>query len=135
MIPYIKERHEYWWNYLLERVWVPENFKSAIPETRFVTKKSRIAGSASSMYCEYNLLYAMEQGEEFDETICHEICHTFAKRIKLHEGHGSFWEYLYQVVCGVKRGKYHYYKKPNEDTIAAAKAIRKLLKLKAQMKD
>ena len=77
--------------------------------------------------------------EDFDETIAHEVCHTFERRMRRANpniirdkgGHGAMFFYLYQVILGIDRNEYHHYGKcilTNE-----VKAMRKIKKLQAQI--
>ena len=87
----IKKRHRYWWYYLLERVWAPDNFDRVFPGIEFSTRLTRFAAKANSTRCEYNINYALQENDKYDETICHEVCHTFAKRLLPHPTHESLW--------------------------------------------
>lgn len=123
----IKARHEYWWNYLLERLPVPDDFDRTLPGIELTTKLSRTAGWAYRNRCVYNLNYAVQKDVEYDETVCHEICHVFVDRIPTgkYKGHTSLWYYLYNVVCQSQRDKFHSYR---PITLEQTRLMRKLLK-------
>lgn len=88
---WVKERHEYWWDYLLKRVWVPL--------INWNTRASRVAGRANYKMCQYNINYILQEQGNYDETICHEVCHVFAKRLMAASAwHDSLWKYLYNIV-------------------------------------
>ena len=127
----IRERHEYWWNFLLEKVYVPAMYDREAPGIKLSTRSSRSAGRANHSWCEYNLNYALQEGDKFDETICHEVCHTFTLRFYRNEGHGNFWRYVYQVICDSGRGQYHHYQQPIETP--ELEAIKELLKLQKKL--
>ena len=127
----IRERHEYWWNFLLEKVYVPEAYDREVPVIKLSTQSSRTAGRACIMWCEYNLGYALQEDDKFDETICHEVCHAFANRLYRNEGHGNFWRYCYQVICDSGRGRYHSYQRPVKTP--EIEAIKKLLTLQKKL--
>lgn len=131
----VKERHEYWWDYLLERVWVPETFGRDAPKIEFSTKLGRVAGKAGTSRCEYNLNYALQEGDKYDETICHEICHVFAKRLLPHSSHDSLWYYLYNVVCDSNRSQYNSYSSivRKDDRTEEMKAVKELLRLQKKV--
>ena len=119
---WLVERHEYWWNFLLENVTVTSDFRREIPKLRISTRKSRVAGRGCSKYCEYNLNFIVQEQGHYDETVCHEICHAFAMRLMPNTEHGSFWYYLYNVVCKINRDRYHDYKIPIEKAEVAVLA-------------
>ena len=127
----IRERHEYWWNFLIEKVYVPAMYDRSIPGIKLSTRSSRVAGQANRLWCEYNLGYALQEGDKFDETICHEVCHTFTMRLYRNEGHGNFWRYVYQVVCDSGRGRYHSYQRPVKTP--EIEAIKELLRLQKKL--
>lgn len=128
----VKERHEYWWNPLLTRMWVPLEFCIIPPEIKFVNRNSRTAGRAWASTCEYNLNYIIQENNKYNETICHEICHSFAKRlISDSSWHGDLWTYLYVKVCGQCRSQYHNYQRPVETP--EIKAIKELLRLQKKI--
>ena len=133
----IKTRHEYWWDYLLSQAVVPDGFDRTVPKIKFSTKLTRVAGKAGTSRCEYNLNYALQEGDAYDETVCHEICHTFAKRIYPWSSHGALWHYFYNVVCTSKRGRYHSYKSivHKDDRTETMKAMKELLKLQKRIAD
>ncbi len=135
---WIKERHKYWWNFLMARVTVtPDEFDGTLPEIRYTTRIGRVAGRANGEWCQYNLAYAIQEGKDsYDVTICHEICHVFSRRLLGYKvSHGSLWEYLFNVVCQQKRGRYHSYSKPAKTGAAAQtlKVTNQLLKLQKQL--
>jgi len=127
----IKERHAYWWNYLLENMKVPPTFCKTIPAIQLETKISRKAGQANSKECVYNLCYALQEGDNYDETICHEVCHTFTMRLYRNAGHGCLWHYVYNVVCNSERGRYHSYNQPV--MTPEIETIKELLKLQKKI--
>lgn len=129
----IPERHEYWWNYLLDHVYVPENFERELPLFEYVTRISRVAGTASSRSVRYNLNYVLQEGAKYDETVCHEICHVFANRLVPGTKHGSLWYYLFNVVCKVERGQHHSYSRPTPETKNNSKVLKKLIKLQEEL--
>lgn len=131
----IGKRHKYWWDYLLSQAVVPENFDRSVPGIELVTRLSRKAGKADTKRCEYNLNYACQEGDTYDETICHEICHVFALRIYPWVTHGALWHYFYNVVCESKRGKYHSYRAitRKDDRTEEMKQIKELLKLQKKL--
>ena len=108
LLAWTKERHEFWWQHLLDNMKYPDNFDMSIPELEFTYNKSNCAGTASYVGCTYNFNYLSEFKEDFDSTIAHEICHVFVSRLQafcLHiqrvkGGHGPLWFYTYNVVCG-----------------------------------
>ena len=127
----VKERHAYWWNFLLERVWVPEDFNREIPEVRLTTRLSRTAGRANCVWAEYNLNFVLQEGDKYDETICHEVCHCFANRLVRWTKHGSLWAYIYNEVCAATRGRYHSYSKPVKTE--AVEAIKEMMRLQKKI--
>ena len=127
----IRERHEYWWNFLLEKIYVPAAYDRSMPRIKLTTRKSSTAGRACTLWCEYNLTYALQEGDKYDETICHEVCHTFANRLYRNEGHGTFWRYAFNVICDSGRGQYHHYQRPVETPELVA--IKELLKLQKKL--
>lgn len=139
MIDFVIERHEFWWNYLLENAKYPENFNRKLPVIKWNDRKSGTAGWANYAYCKYNLHYVLSEGENYDDTIAHELCHVFDRRLMavvktirpVRDGHGGLWAYLYNVVCKVERGKYHSYDAPKVDE--QIKQLRKLRKLQQRL--
>lgn len=131
----VKTRHEYWWNYLLSQAAVPDDFDRTIPKIEFSTKLGRVAGKAGTSRCEYNLNYALQEGDAYDDTVCHEVCHVFAKRIYPWSRHDSLWHYLYNVVCESRRGRYHSYKSivRKEDRTPGMKAMKEMLRLQKKI--
>ena len=131
----VEERHKYWWNYLLERVWVPEIFDRTPPRIQYSTRLSKSAGTAHTYYCTYNLNYVLQEQGNYDETICHEVCHAFARRIFVRVGHDTLWRYLYNVVCKSHRGQYHDYKLIIRKTqrTESMKAVKELLRLQEKI--
>lgn len=122
---WIAQRHHYWWNFLLQsQQLLPANFDQTLPAIRYTAKPSRAADWATSSWCEYNLAYWFQEGNKYDGTICHEVCHAFAGRLLYSkQGHSDLWRYFYEVACGMKRGRYHDYKRitrANIDTRATA---------------
>ena len=115
VLKWVESQHTYWWEYLFVNVFTPPEFDIIVPDVKFTYRISRVAGRANSTWCQYNIPYALQEGENYDETICHEVCHVFAKRLckNWNEKHGSLWYYLYQVVCGFDRGAKHTYRRPN----------------------
>jgi len=134
MINWVKERHEFWWNLLLERVYIHKNFDKRLPKIKWTTKVSSTAGQANRLMCNYNLNYVMQEQGKYDETICHEICHTFADRLIVRSGHRDLWRYLYNIVCGAERGRYHHYKIVTKETQPEeVKLIAELLKVQKKL--
>ena len=140
MINWVKERHEYWWKYLLERVYIPEDHNyigiRTLPRIRFTTRAGRVAGRGGNRFgCEYNLNYVEQEQGRYDETICHEICHVLASRLIRGSRHDTLWYYLYNVVCKAERGRFHDYKviRKQSDRSDSIKAIDKLLKLQKKL--
>jgi len=128
----IKERHEYWWNFLIEKCSVPTTFDKRTPAIKLSTRNSKTAGRACTAWCEYNLTYALQEGDKYDETVCHEVCHAFTNRIfHRREAHYSLWEYVYKVICDSGRDQYHSYQRPVETP--ELEAIKKLLKLQKKL--
>jgi len=129
----VQERHKYWWNYLLDHVYVPENFNRELPPFEYVTRISRVAGTASMIKVTYNLNYVVQEGDSYDDTVCHEICHVFADRLIPRTKHGTLWHYLFNVVCKAERGRYHNYSRPTLETKNNVKALKKLIKLQEEL--
>jgi len=128
---WIEERHEYWWNYLLAHVPLSKNFDINTPEIFYTTRRSRVAATANRSYCEYNLGYVVQESqEEYDVTVCHEICHSFADRLVSRRAkHGTLWEYLFNIVCKQTRGQRHSYSCLPAKGTAAAERMKKTFKL------
>lgn len=56
--------------------------------------------------CKYAVLYAFKIGDEFDETIAHEVCHAYQRSfLKDCKSHGELFYYLLRVVCGFHDAK------------------------------
>ena len=138
----VKGRHSFWWKHLVEKAGhsLPINFDVEMPSCVFLDKGKRIAGSANRRECTYNLQYALSEDDVYDVTICHEICHTFDLRMNLcafnqyednysHDAHGSFWRYLFNVICNQKRGRYHAYDHPDESVHTTLKQLKQLKRL------
>ena len=135
MITWVKGRHEYWWNILLDRVYVPKQFNRTMPKIKFTTRPSKVAGRACNNWCEYNLNYVLQEQGTYDDTICHEVCHTFAERLIPGTKHYNLWAYLYNIVCSANRGRYHDYKIVNRKNQAEEiKKIEELLKMQVVLK-
>jgi len=131
---WVIERHHYWWDYLLKRVWVPDEFDQSVPPIKWNTRASRTAGRANNKTCEYNVNYILQEQGAYDETICHEVCHVFAKRLIKFSTHDTLWEYLFNVVCKAQRGKYHNYKiVTKQNQTKEAKMVAELLKLQKKL--
>lgn len=132
---FVEERHAYWWDYLLERVWVPENFNRDVLKIKYSTRLSKSAATANTYFCTYNLNYVLQEQGAYDETICHEVCHVFARRIFTYVGHDTLWRYFYNVVCKTNRGQYHDYKLIIRKTQRTEnmKAVKELLKLQEKI--
>jgi len=130
---WVLSRHEYWWKFLLKHMPFALLDDTA-PVCEFVVKNSKSAGTASRRDCRYNLAYAVTGGRtEYDWTICHEICHTFAARA-MHTSatHGELWAFLYNKVCGASRGRFHSYNRAA--AAQAARPLRKILKLQEKIR-
>lgn len=109
---WIKQRHEYWWHALLNKVYVPSNFDQSIPAVRYAARSSRCAAWANAHWCKYNVAYWLQEGPAYDHTVAHEVCHTFADRLVAYRtDHGALWDYLYRVVLGFDHGRYHSYRR------------------------
>jgi hypothetical protein len=132
---WIRIRHYDWWNFLINEIPTPENFDERLPDCIFMYHKSRYAGRANCTYCKYSIPWALSEQENYDKTIAHEICHTFAKRITGYSAkHGPFWNYLINVVCGFKNmSECNSYKWPTQSIFNKAKKLRQILKLKEQI--
>jgi len=133
---WVKERHNYWWTYLLRQVPYLTMSNTAAPICGFMSRKSGLAGVClkGAKTCRYNLAFAITTTrDDYDTTICHEVCHAFAKRLVPGSSwHGSLWQFLWYVVCGSKRERYHDY-----DCTAARKAagpLAELMRLRDKMK-
>lgn len=134
----VKVRHEYWWNHLLNNVQRPAGFNDVMPSFKLEPSTKNWAGWANEHRCVYNLMYVTTTGDEFDDTICHEVCHVFARRMqrffkmKRKTGwHDAFWAYCFNVICSVPRGQYHDYVRTNKD-IENARTLKKLMRLQEQ---
>jgi len=139
-ISYVVERHKFWWEFLLEHCAVPNGFDTRLPKIEWFDSRSDTAAFAGYYDCKYNLRYVLSELEEYDTTVCHEICHTFTKRVvyknsfipRKKDHHGQLWSYFYNVVCGAERGRYHNYKRP--EMTEEVKALREVLRLKEKIK-
>lgn len=131
----IEERHEYWWNFLLERMSVWDNFNRELPKIKFVIHTTKAAARANEKECTYNLNYAIQEGDEYDETVCHEICHSFTMRLFPWCKHGLLWRYAFNVVCRSKRGEHHEYREitHKKDRPKEIEVIQELLKLQKKI--
>lgn len=116
---WIAQRHSHWWRYLIDsQRFLPNEFNRSTPVIRYVAKPARAAGWATASYCEYNIAYWLQEGDKYDETICHEVCHSFTMRLLPRTAnHGDLWRYLYNAVCGFKRNRYHNYRRITRATI------------------
>jgi predicted SprT family Zn-dependent metalloprotease len=105
---WIEERHEFWWRKL---VGMHEGSKGflILPEIRYYARKSRTAAFAKKFSCTYNINFAFSVGEkEYDETICHEVCHSFLMQTGKDDGHGFNWRLL-MLRCGFSGDRCHKY--------------------------
>ena len=139
LMQWVEQRHAYWWDTLCHDVKTPVGTDLDRPECRFNDKVSSFAGKANTTWCEYNLNYVFMMREQFDETIAHEVCHTFVNRVRkvnsnlfrVNGGHGPLFFYLYNVILEVNRNECHHY--PKCILTDEVKAIRKIKKLQAQI--
>ena len=111
-LEWLKERHRYWWDFLLEKhPDLDPELSTCVPEAKLKIRTSNVAGRANNYRCSYNLNYLYTNSREsFDETICHEVCHAFQRRVyKDYNPHGPVWKKLFNGMCNQSRGKYHSY--------------------------
>ena len=108
----LKERHKFWWDILCNRVWLPLDFDKSLPGFEITSRLSKTAGFACyrESKCIYNINYAIDNGQEYDNIICHELCHLMAYKLDRKASHCTLWRYLYNVVCCQKRDRYHSYR-------------------------
>jgi len=138
MLSWLKERHEFWWNHLLENMPHP-GITTTAPKILYETRLSSVAARANTYWCKYNLHYLFNEGNDYDETIAHEVCHTFVNRVEVGMpqtgrtgSHNILWFYAYNVVCGIDRGATHSYDVKSSPMV---EQVKEFLKLKEALKD
>jgi len=151
VVEWVAQRHQYWWDHLRDSI-LPEVKNRADPDIQFWASRGGTAGKANSIWCKYNLAYPtmlqrIGKMESYDETIAHEVCHVFAKRmwspktatesclkgIKI-PGHGELWLYLIRCVCGFRsHSKRHHMPRPSDVDLSKARKLVKVWKLEKQL--
>lgn len=69
------------------------------------------AGTGSKTKVTFNINFIMTVSyEQFDVTVIHELCHTYAARINSsYKVHGDLWKFLFNTVMGIKCERWHDY--------------------------
>jgi len=107
---WIEFRHWHWCAVLekFTREHAPK-VKTRRPDCSIVCRRSRASGRYRPFDgCRYYLQYAMIEGDEYDETIAHEVAHHYQDYFKVlddgslrHcEPHGELFFFLLRYVCG-----------------------------------
>lgn len=75
--------------------------------------------------CVYFAAYFGQPGLDYEKTVAHEVCHSFAKQLMPESAwHGEFFLFLLRVVCGFRSASIRH----NYD-VASAKRLEEALKL------
>jgi len=139
MISWTKERHSYWWEFLLTQASVPTKFDIYEPEIEFYSSTGKVSGRAWNNKCAYNVNYLfLSDDNSYDSTIAHEICHVFTGRVIVLDrymnyrmkGHCNLWCYLYRVVCGFNSETNGHKLTPLENSDPNIQAFRMMQKIK-----
>ena len=111
-VGWARDRHSYWWNVVKNSF--PQLSDKPEPEFRLNIRPANFSGRAGrdrqtfKYYCEYRVCYFHEPN--YDETICHEICHIAAHIVNGgYFDHGAIWKYFFNHVCQINRGRCHNY--------------------------
>lgn len=113
-IKWLEQRHEYWWEYLLEKLecltrdHLTYLKKSPICELAIRTSIKTAWANFHRVQYNLNFLYTTSK-KEYDQTICHEICHVFSYRYLKSKGHSKLWKMLFNNICKQQRGRFHDY--------------------------
>jgi predicted SprT family Zn-dependent metalloprotease len=130
-VAYVTERHNYWWNHLLQNTPGANTIADKTPPTiRWAFHKSRTHACANHLYCKYNLNYVILRKDDYDSTIAHELCHSLARRMRLNDGpqgHGTFWQYLHKHICGFSGERFYKGEVRCTEVLPSVKAIKTLI--------
>ena len=99
------------------------------PAIRYSARPARVAGRGGRSFCQYNLAYAVEQGEDYDTTIAHEIAHSVADQLYHGDWHGTLWKYIFYRLLAFPESRYHTYGYPSARSGEIAKCLMQLASL------
>jgi len=124
------KRHRHWCH-RLQTIGEVLEMEFTPPKCEFSTRTSKSAGVyfPKERKCRYYLAYIILAGKKYDETIAHEIAHSFVYQTKIRAAcHGDLFRFVVHRMCGFGN-----HKCTHDLSTHKAKKLSKLLRLMEKM--